>query len=51
MNTRPFATDPAPDWRSRPLDWCLWYLDEYAMEWAEALNGLKAAAAKARGAS
>lgn len=26
-------------------------LDEYAMQWAEALNGLKAAAAKARGAS
>lgn len=30
MTSRPFATDPAPDWRSRPLDWCLWYLRENA---------------------
>ena len=30
MTTRPFATDPAPDWRSLPLDWCLWYLRENA---------------------
>lgn len=30
MTTHPFATDPAPDWRSQPLDWCLWYLEKNA---------------------